>query len=166
MVNLFVHASLSSIFFGLFGVSWDSVDQKIENEFPRVQFISTDELMTLKSAGDSELRVFDVREAEEFSISHLSGAVNYSASAEIATAVPDKKTEIVVYCSVGYRSAAVAAELADLGYSNVRNLKHSLFEWAEKGFPLVNSQGSADKVHPYNRAWGALLDKSMHKYPQ
>lgn len=166
MVSFVVHASLSSIFFGLFGVSWDSVDRKIAEEFPSVRFISTDDLMGLTAVGEAVPRIFDVREADEYSVSHLAEAINFSTAEDIAAAVPDKEAEIVVYCSVGYRSAAVADELKDLGYSNVRNLQHSLFEWAEKDFPMVNSQGDVDKVHPYNRAWGTLLDKDMHQYPQ
>jgi 3-mercaptopyruvate sulfurtransferase SseA len=71
----------------------------------------------------------------------------------------------VVYCSVGYRSAIVAAQLQALGYSNVLNLRHSIFEWAEKGYPLLNEAGDTNKVHPYNRAWGALIDASYHFYP-
>ncbi|MFK7865017.1 MAG: rhodanese-like domain-containing protein [Pseudohongiellaceae bacterium] len=166
MFHLILHASLSSLFFGLFGVSWDAVDRKIENEFPKVQFISTERLHGLRTEGRAAVRLFDVREAEEFSVSHLEGALNYSQSADIAAAVPNKHQEIVVYCSVGYRSAAVAAELVDLGYSNVKNLRHSIFEWAEKGLPLEGQAGEEGKVHPYNRAWGVLIDSSMHQYPQ
>lgn len=166
MVQLIISASLSSLFFGLFGVSWESVDNKIEREFPAVSFISTQQLNESRQAKTSSPKVFDVREPEEFAVSHLPGAINNSQSADIAELVSNKNTEIVVYCSVGYRSAAVADELASLGYTNVRNLKHSIFEWAEKGYPLVNSEGSIESVHPFNRAWGALIDDSLHQYPQ
>lgn len=166
MVQLIISASLSSLFVGLFGVSWESVDNKIEREFPAVIFISTQQLNEGRQAKTSSPKIFDVREPEEFAVSHLSGAINNSKSADIAELVSNKNTEIVVYCSVGYRSAAVAEELASLGYINVRNLKHSIFEWAEKGYPLVNSEGAIESVHPFNRAWGALINESLHQYPQ
>ena len=166
MFKILVSASLSSFLFGLFGVSWDSVDQKIDSKYPRVNFISTEELRSNQQSEAPLLHVFDVRGSEEFAVSHLSGALNYSESSSIAGLFANKNTEIIVYCSVGYRSAAVADELAVLGFTNVRNLKHSIFEWAEKGYPLVNSEGVVQSVHPYNRAWGALIDESLHQYPQ
>ena len=110
-------------------------------------------------------KLFDVREPEEYAVSHLKGAQNQPKANMIASKLPDKSTPIVVYCSVGYRSAAVAAELQDLGYTNVLNLHHSIFEWVEKGYPLLNDGGETNKVHPYNRAWGALIDASFHFYP-
>lgn len=166
MPKLLLLASFSSFLFGLFGVSWESVDEKIDDEFPNVSFITTDQLLVSQQSASVSPRVFDVREPEEFAISHLSGALNYSEGSAIAELITDKNAEIVVYCSVGYRSAAVADELASLGFTNVRNLKHSVFEWAEKGYPLVNSEGVVESVHPFNRAWGALIDESLHQYPQ
>lgn len=166
MLKILFMASLSSFLFGLFGVTWESVDQKIDREYPAVNFISTDALFESQQSGVSYPQVFDVREPEEFFVSHLIGAQNYSEASAIAKLITNKNTEIVVYCSVGYRSAAVADELASLGYSNVRNLRHSVFEWATKGYPLVNSDGAVKSVHPFNRAWGRLIDESLHQYPQ
>lgn len=100
------------------------MNQKIDSEYPRVNFISTDQLRINQQSESPFLHVFDVRESEEFAVSHLSGALNYSESSSIAGMVTNKNTAIVVYCSVGYRSAAVADELATLGFTNVRNLKH------------------------------------------
>lgn len=166
MSKILFLASFSSFLFGLFGVNWESVDQKIDDEFPNVTFISTEQLHSSQQSEAVSPQVFDVREPAEFAISHLSGALNYSKGSAIADLVANKNAEIVVYCSVGYRSAAVADELASLGFTNVRNLKHSIFEWAEKGYPLVNSDGVVESVHPFNRAWGALIDESLHQYPQ
>ena len=166
MLELIATASLASLFFGLFGVSWDSVDEKIDNEYPQVEFISTDELYSKQSSQvPTAIQIFDVREPEEYAVSHLKGASNRAQASSIASMVSDKTTPIVVYCSVGYRSAAVAAELAELCYSNVLNLRHSIFEWVEKGYPLQNQAGATNKVHPYNRAWGELVDKSYHFDP-
>lgn len=163
MSELIAAASLASLFFGLFGVSWESVDEKIDNEYPQIEFISTDELYSIQTTREpSTIQVFDVREPEEYAVSHLSGAVNQNQASSIASSVSDKSTPIVVYCSVGYRSAAIAAQLEALGFSNVLNLRHSIFEWVEKGYPLLNEAGTTDKVHTYNRAWGKLVDKSHH----
>lgn len=154
---------MSSFFFGLFGVDWEAVDEKIEKLYPAVSSISTDELaQEIQSA--SPPIVIDVREPAEFAVSHLSAAKNLETSVDIAARFLDKQAPIVVYCSVGYRSAAVAAELELMGYSNVRNLHRSIFEWAEKGYQLRNANGVTAKIHPYNLAWGALVSEDLHAY--
>lgn len=165
MTNLLISASLSSFFFGLFGVSWDAVDAKIAREYPAVQSVSATELQELftRDAASAPL-VFDVREPAEFAVSRLATARNLDSGAAIAAAVPDRDAPIVVYCSVGYRSARVANELQQLGFTNVRNMHHSLFGWANAGYPLVNANGDTSLVHPYNRAWGELLEPARHAY--
>ena len=44
MLKLALGYSLSSFFFGLFGVDWEAVDEKIEKLYPAVSSISTYEL--------------------------------------------------------------------------------------------------------------------------
>ncbi len=170
MLNLIAAASVSSFFFGLFGVSWETVDEKIKSEFPAVQTVSTDALLMRYGAMDDGLPlVIDVREIDEFRISHLDDSLNLESADAIANMITQrglsKDTEIIVYCSVGYRSARVAADLQSLGFTHVLNLEHSLFEWANKGYPMINSSGMTDKVHPFSRAWSVLVDESLHAYP-
>lgn len=170
MFNLIVAASISSFFFGLFGVSWESVDEKIEREFPAVQAVSTEVLLRRYESLSGNLPVIiDVREGDEFRVSHLDDALNLESADAIADLIArrglGKDAEIVVYCSVGYRSAAVAADLQERGFTQVLNLEHSLFEWANLGYPMINASGSTDKVHPFNRAWSVLVDDSLHAYP-
>jgi rhodanese-related sulfurtransferase len=170
MVKLLAATTLSSFLLALFGVSWDIVDKKIAREFPAVEYVSTDILMNRFSESNSSLPLLiDVRKFEEYKVSHLSDALNLETAASISSLVESqglaKDTEIIVYCSVGYRSAAVAAELQELGYSNVLNLRHSIFEWANKGYPLHTTTGTTDKVHPFNKAWGVLVDEDRHAFP-
>lgn len=151
--------------FSWFGVNWESVDARIEQEFPGIAFVGQEELAeSLAASVGARPVLVDVREAEEFAVSHLEAAANLQTAAAIAARVPDKSTPLVVYCSVGYRSAEVAAELQALGYGNVRNLRHSIFAWASAGRPLVNVGGATDKVHPFNATWGSLIDSTLHSY--
>ena len=163
MLKVLVGMSFSSFFMGLFGVDWQTVDRKIARGFPGVEFVSTESLLA-----EAQLRVaptiIDVRLPEEYDVSHIPKAHNLQSAEAIAAAFPDYAEPIVVYCSVGYRSAAVAEELASLGYTSVKNLRHSIFEWAERGYGLENAAGSTAKVHPYNRAWGSLIPKELHAY--
>ena len=170
MLNFIAAASISSFFFGLFGVSWESVDDKIRREFPSVKSVSTDQLRSrYEEAGEILPLVIDVREVDEFGVSHLGDALNLETAQAIVNMVAQrglgKETEIVVYRSVSYRSAAVAADLQELGFTRVFNLEHSLFDWANKGYPMIDSNGSTDKVHTFSRVWSVLVDDSLHAYP-
>ena len=170
MFKLIAAASVSSFFFGLFGVSWESVDAKIQSEFPGVQSVSTDVLFAWYEASDFKRPIIiDVRKDGEFRVSHLDDALHLESAEAISSVISErglgKDTEIIVYCSVGYRSASVAAELQARGFTKVLNLEHSLFEWANKGYPMTSASGSTDKVHPFNKAWSVLVDDSLHAYP-
>ena len=77
----------------------------------------------------------------------------------MALAEPENR-EVVVYCSVGYRSSAIAASLQELGVS-VRNLRRSIFGWANQGLPLENAAGVTLFVHPFDETWGRLLNNNV-----
>jgi rhodanese-related sulfurtransferase len=163
--NFIVSIALPFLLFGFFDMDWESVDHKISNDFPNVEVISTEELYRLYANESISLPlIIDVRADKEFQVSHLPKALNLETTKEISPLISDKESNIVVYCSVGYRSAAIADELIELGYKNVRNLHHSIFEWASKDYPLLNKNGDTDKVHPFNKRWGKLLDDSLHEY--
>ena len=68
---------------------------------------------------------------------------------------------IVVYCSVGYRSSAYCAQLMNDGFTDVHDLKGSIFQWANAGLPVYRDGTIAHHVHPYNRHWGQLLERSL-----
>ena len=169
MIKLITTVSVSSFFFGLFGVSWESVDEKIEREFPGVQAVSSDILLTYYESVNTKLPIIiDVRTDSEFRVSHLNDALHLESAEAVSDVIVErglsKDTEIILYCSVGYRSASVAADLEERGFAQVLNLEHSLFEWANKGYPMTSVSGSTEKVHPFNKAWGVLVDESLHAY--
>lgn len=163
MNHLIVLASITSFLTSLFGVSWESVDRAVSEEFPTVRSISTVTLHQRLRNPAVAPTVVDVRTSEEFAVSHVPTAVNLVAATEIAERFPDIHEEIVLYCSVGYRSAAIAEQMMAMGYTKIRNLHHSLFEWANKGYPMVNKEGGTRYAHPYNRRWGKLLRSGLHK---
>ena len=71
-------------------------------------------------------------------------------------------TRIVVYCSVGYRSAKVAQQLQRAGYENVFNLSGGIFQWVNRGKPIFKDNRQVEIVHPYNFIWGKLLKSKYH----
>ena len=69
--------------------------------------------------------LMDVRSAREYDESHIDGAINieYTDILEQAEgSLPDKETEIIVYCAAGKRSAQSLNFLNYLGYEHVYNL--------------------------------------------
>jgi rhodanese-related sulfurtransferase len=140
---------------------WDLVKRQIDRKFPTVPKISTSELAALlNDPGAKKPVLFDVRTEAEFKISHLAGARRAEPKSDPSDLPRQKETPIVTYCSVGYRSAEVAERLRVAGYTNVRNLEGSIFQWANEGRPLVRGAGEpTDKVHPYSATWGTLLKK-------
>jgi rhodanese-related sulfurtransferase len=145
--NFLAATYITLAIFGLFGISWKAIDDGIEEKYPQVEFISSDELNArYQNTASAFPYLFDVRENSEFEISHLKTAVNLSSADKIAKIVTEKNAEVIVYCSVGYRSAGVADELRLMGYRKVRNLRHSIFEWANKDYPLLNKYGTTNYV--------------------
>ncbi|MEO6741546.1 MAG: rhodanese-like domain-containing protein [Chthoniobacteraceae bacterium] len=132
----------------------------VRREFPRVPQLSTAELAAWMANKDrSQPQVLDVREAAEFDVSHLHGAlrVEPDASAANVLARVDPARPIVVYCSVGYRSSKLAQRLIDAGGKSVSNLEGSIFAWANEGRPLEKDGHPVRTVHPYNDVFGRLL---------
>lgn len=138
--------------------NWESINTGLMNDYPDVQHISTDAFVE-EYINDALL--IDVREPTEYAISHIPGAINLTHAQAIADYIETQNKPIVVYCSAGYRSAAVARELAQYGVHNVLNMQGSIFAWANEGRELVNKNGVTNKVHPYDDHWAKLLDKSV-----
>jgi rhodanese-related sulfurtransferase len=147
-------------FFGARGIEWFILNQSLRQRFPKVEWITTEQLAAWLADQQRQPPVlFDVRTEEEWNVSHLAGArrVDPDASVEEATAGLTKDTPIVTYCAVGYRSGELATKLREAGFSNARNLEGSIFQWANEHRPLVRGEKPVTVVHPYSNLWGRLL---------
>lgn len=144
-------------------LSWSAVNAQIDREFPAVASVTTAELAAeLADAQRAPPRLLDARAQEEFAVSHLPGA-RHAATVEDAVRVLAAESgdrEVVVYCSVGWRSAALAERLRAVRPGRVRNLRGSIFQWANEGRALESAAGAVSRVHPYDARWGALLDRA------
>lgn len=145
-------------------LSWDTLKAQIREEFPTVEHISITEFeQRLQTATPPETLIVDVRKPEEFSVSHLKHAVNIEdADVILELAEQQQAEQIIIYCSVGYRSAKMANELEQLGWEDVANLEGSMFEWANSGRPVFLGEKKAEAVHPFDPFWGQLLDRQYH----
>ncbi len=155
-----------SIFFILFAfscqrepLSWIEVNTQIKENFSEVEHITIDEFISRKQ--DNQILLIDVREAEEYAISHIPGAINITDANEIASLADNLEQEVVVYCSVGYRSAIMAEKLQKIGVYDVANLQGSIFAWANADMRLTNKIGDTKVVHPFDKHWGQLLNDEV-----
>jgi len=110
--------------------------------------------------------VLDARSQEEYAVSHLKSAQLIEVKNLDIAVLPEVtfNTSIVVYCSVGYRSAKVVQQLQQAGYQNVFNLSGGIFEWTNQGKPIFREKHPVEIVHPYNFLWGKLLKSKYHHY--
>ncbi len=145
-------------------VDWFLLKKSLHYKFANVEWISTGELAEwLTNEQRPAPLLLDVRTTEEWNVSHLPGArrIDPSAPAEIAAEGLKKETPIVTYCAVGYRSGEMAERLRAAGFTNVRNLEGSVFQWANEHRPLVRGEEPVSQVHPYNSFWGRLLNDDV-----
>ncbi|GHB27501.1 rhodanese-like domain-containing protein [Mongoliitalea lutea] len=113
-----------------------------------------------------QFELLDIREKNEFEVSHIKGAklIEYSTfSLEKISTIPKDKP-IVVYCSIGARSQEIGKKLIDAGYTNVFNLYGGIFHWVNEGLPVYNKNLKTNKIHGYNKKWGIWLTKGDKVY--
>ena len=85
---------------------------------------------------NGEAKLIDVREDKEWEAAHAAGAVHLGKGIierDIETTVPDKDTELILYCGGGYRSALAADVLQRMGYTNVFSMAGGWRAWQEAG---------------------------------
>jgi|CXWL01.1.fsa_nt_gi rhodanese-related sulfurtransferase len=127
--------------------------------FPRVPEVTTAALAARLAAGE-EILLLDARERAEFEVSHLPGARWIGPAVtdlEGPGALPTDRP-VVLYCSVGWRSALAVERLQARGAGRVENLRGSIFRWAKEGRPLVDGAGRPTRtVHPFSPVWGWML---------
>jgi molybdopterin/thiamine biosynthesis adenylyltransferase/rhodanese-related sulfurtransferase len=102
---------------------------------PTPAFRDVDTVEAVRLA-DEGFHVLDVREQSEWDAGHVAGATLLPLGevvARIAEVVPDRDAPLLVHCAVGGRSARAASWLAQLGYTNVVNLKAPITQWKDRG---------------------------------
>ncbi|MFT7133907.1 MAG: rhodanese-related sulfurtransferase [Cyclobacteriaceae bacterium] len=161
---LLMHGPLS-----LAQTALERVELSVAEDSQIVQ-ISSDAVLDLLDDNARKVVLFDVREPDEFAVSHLPGAIRLAPDASIDQFYEDYSTRLegvmpIFYCSVGRRSNALAEAVAAHGRLNTKrqpitptNLRGGIFRWHNEAKPLVNVQGTTDQVHPYNWFWRRMLD--------
>jgi rhodanese-related sulfurtransferase len=84
--------------------------------------------------------LIDVREDREWEQDHAADARHMGRGIierDIVQTVPDKDTELILYCGGGYRSALSADMLQKMGYTNVWSLAGGWKAWKDAGAPTT-----------------------------
>ena len=140
-----------------------NVHQALSKKFDEVSHLSAEQLESLPS---EQVLILDVREAEEYAVSHLDNALRVDPGISnrqfMQQFESDLQNKIVIfYCSVGYRSSDLAEDLQEglvqNGAKAVYNLEEGIFGWHNADMPLVNDTGKTSRIHPYDDHWGRLI---------
>jgi rhodanese-related sulfurtransferase len=135
---------------------WTTV---ISVRYPDIRWVDGETLSDWMDAPPGkELVLLDVRTPEEQQVSHLRDARHVDArDPDIEALTIPANATVVVYCSIGYRSASIIEDLERAGVQNVYNLEGGLFDWANQDRPIYRERERVHEVHPFNRVWGLLL---------
>jgi rhodanese-related sulfurtransferase len=90
-------------------------------------------------AANPNAKLIDVREDNEWTEAHAAGAEHLGKGIierDIEARVPEKSTELILYCGGGYRSALAADVLRQMGYRNVWSMAGGWKAWKEAGAPV------------------------------
>ena len=92
-----------------------------------------------RMADNPDAKLIDVREDNEWDAAHAAGAIHLGKGIierDIEATVPDKSTEVILYCGGGFRSALAADVLQTMGYTNVWSMAGGWKAWQDSGAPV------------------------------
>jgi len=118
----------------------------------------------VKNIGKKETIFLDIREKEEFNVSHIQGATRMRPDGSTISTLKNVRKDqlIIVYCSVGARSQTFGEMLQKDGFTNVVNMYGGLFYWANMHYPMVDiKENKTERIHGYNKDWGKWVKENV-----
>lgn len=115
----------------------------VEEARKRIEECTVKEVKEKLDSG-APFRLIDVREDHEWAEDHAAGSEHVGRGIlerDIEGLIPDKGTEIVLYCGGGYRSALAADNLQKIGYTRVKSMAGGIKAWREAGYPMEKRSG-------------------------
>ena len=146
------------------GFGLDRIQKDLEKQYDNISHIDGNNFSKLNH---EKIIVFDVREKNEFDVSHLPQAIQVDPGISNQSFISNYKEQvagkdIVFYCSVGQRSSVLASRLKsaliEQGATKIYNLKGGVFRWSNEKKELIQDKNPTQFIHPYNPLWGLLLD--------
>jgi rhodanese-related sulfurtransferase len=109
----------------------------VEDAKSRVREITVEEARKRLETGKA--RLIDVREESEWEAGHALNAQHIGKGVierDIEQKVPDRNSELILYCGGGFRSALSADNLQKMGYTNVSSMSGGWRAWQAAGAPV------------------------------
>jgi sulfur-carrier protein adenylyltransferase/sulfurtransferase len=105
-----------------------------------VKTLTFDELKArIEKRAERPFTLVDVREKDEWRGGYIPSAVHIPRAfleSQAEQKLPDRQSEIVLYCAGGTRSAFAAKTLGELGYENVWSLNPGFVRWKDLTYPV------------------------------
>ena len=93
-----------------------------------------------KLTNNQNIKLIDVREDYEWHQVHLPNAIHLSRGVierDIVNTIPDKNSEIILYCAGGFRSILAAYNIQKMGYTNVISMSGGIKDWILNQHPVT-----------------------------
>ncbi|MFT5250279.1 MAG: rhodanese-related sulfurtransferase [bacterium] len=149
------------VFFGISSYAQETLNEVLKKHNKNaIPYISVTELRTHQFKNN--IKILDSRELNEYQVSHIESAIlvgydTFSIETVLDT-IKNKKTPIVVYCTLGIRSEIIAAKLQKASYIDVKNLYGGISEWKNKEYKVIDStQNTTNNIHTFSKEWSKWL---------
>jgi len=130
----------------------ESLFEKYRKSFPDVPVMTVEEYLNRR--GKENLVLVDGRTSEERRVSMVPGAVSLNSYESRFDEYSGR--DVVVYCTIGYRSAGIARELSRRGVRSY-NLKGGVLSWAHANRTFIDGDGEGTRrVHVHGSRWNLL----------
>jgi rhodanese-related sulfurtransferase len=109
----------------------------VDDAKSRVREVTVEEAR--KRLETAKARLIDVREESEWEAGHALGAQHIGKGVierDIEQKVPDRNSELILYCGGGFRSALASDNLQKMGYTNVASMSGGWRAWQAAGAPV------------------------------
>ena len=130
----------------------------LRRQFPNTPTMNTSDFSEIIKDNENIL-ILDCRRPDEHEISKIPGAKNVHfrcSDEELKETLKevDDKTQIISYCSLGYRSAIITDRIREQIQNDssiqatsdkVYNLEGSIFKWANENRPLIDSNDQSTR---------------------
>lgn len=132
--------------------------RSFRKKFLPMEEVSSKEALSLLKSKKDDILFLDARTPIEQKVSTLPGALTFKElerQIHLNKNLAKEKT-IIVYCTVGYRSAITTKELTKRGF-RAKNLMGGVLGWAQENGIFMDSKGEkTNRVHVYGKDWSIL----------
>ena len=144
----------------------ETFDQMVRSYYKNTVPLIYPHQLYKKMIAKEKMYLLDTREAKEFEVSSLKNAINVGFITFNMNKVKDldKKTPVIVYCTIGARSETIGEKLKKNGFTDVHNLYGGLIHWKNEGYKVFKDDSESYNIHVYSKKWGKWLNVGKPVY--